>query len=422
MVLVPQSKRSPSACPRREELVWSYLHRSEVRSERSVRPDAISRRAALAGAKSHRGNAPVLPKVRSNAKVAGQHRRRRYQGRPSGRRLNALRDRARPPQRKPPGRESGAVKVVSDSIVARDVDFGGLPSIEHIRNFFMPKEKKLQPPQHQQQRPGREHKMRPRPKAQDEKHRGNEKLRDKVALITGGDSGIGRAIAIAFAKEGADVTVVYLEEKRDANETKRLVEEHGRRCLLISGNVGQEEFCRKAIAKTIQEFGRIDILVNNAAEQHPQESIEKITEKQLERTFRTNIFSFFFMTKAALKHLKKGAVIINTTSVTAYKGSAHLLDYSSTKGAITSFTRSLSQALAEKGVRVNGVAPGPIWTPLIPSTFPSKEVETFGSDVPLGRPGQPEEVAPSYVFLASDDSSYMTGQILHPNGGTVVNG
>jgi NAD(P)-dependent dehydrogenase (short-subunit alcohol dehydrogenase family) len=286
----------------------------------------------------------------------------------------------------------------------------------------MPKEKKLQPPQHQQQQPGREHKMRPRPKAQDEKHRGSEKLRDKVALITGGDSGIGRAIAIAFAKEDADVAVVYLEEKRDANETKRLVEEHGRKCLLISGNVGQEEFCRKAIAKTIKEFGRIDILVNNAAEQHPQESIEKITEKQLERTFRTNIFSFFFMTKAALKHLGKGAAIINTTSVTAYKGSAHLLDYSSTKGAITSFIRSLSQALAEKGIRVNGVAPGPIWTPLIPASFPSKDVETFGSDVPLGRPGQPEEIAPSYVFLASDDSSYMTGQILHPNGGTVVNG
>jgi NAD(P)-dependent dehydrogenase (short-subunit alcohol dehydrogenase family) len=286
----------------------------------------------------------------------------------------------------------------------------------------LPKEKKLQPPQHQQQQPGREHKMRPRPKAQDEKHRGSEKLRDKVALITGGDSGIGRAIAIAFAKEDADVAVVYLEEKRDANETKRLVEEHGRKCLLISGNVGQEEFCRKAIAKTIKEFGRIDILLNNAAEQHPQESIEKITEKQLERTFRTNIFSFFFMTKAALKHLKKGAAIINTTSVTAYKGSAHLLDYSSTKGAITSFIRSLSQALAEKGIRVNGVAPGPIWTPLIPASFPSKDVETFGSDVPLGRPGQPEEIAPSYVFLASDDSSYMTGQILHPNGGTVVNG
>jgi NAD(P)-dependent dehydrogenase (short-subunit alcohol dehydrogenase family) len=286
----------------------------------------------------------------------------------------------------------------------------------------MPKEKKLQPPQHQRQRPGREHRMKPRPKAEDEKHRGTGKLQGKVAIITGGDSGIGRAAAIAFAKEGADIAVVYLEEKKDASETKRLVEEHGRKCLLIAGDVGDEEFCQTAVEQTVKEFGKIDLVVNNAAEQHPQESIEKITKEQLERTFRTNIFSFFFMTKAAMKHLKKGAAIINTTSVTAYKGSAHLLDYSSTKGAITAFTRSLSQALAEKGIRVNGVAPGPIWTPLIPSTFPAKEVETFGSDVPLGRPGQPGEIAASFVFLASDDASYMTGQILHPNGGTIVNG
>jgi NAD(P)-dependent dehydrogenase (short-subunit alcohol dehydrogenase family) len=286
----------------------------------------------------------------------------------------------------------------------------------------MPKEKKLQPAQHQRQKPGREHKMKPRPQAKDEKHRGSQKLRNKVAIVTGGDSGIGRAVAIAFAKEGADVAVVYLEEHKDASETKRLVEENGRKCLLIAGDVGQEGFCRKAVEQTVSELGKVDILVNNAAEQHPQESIEKITEKQLERTFRTNIFSFFFMIKAAMKHLKKGAAIINTTSVTAYKGSAHLLDYSATKGAITAFTRSLSQALADKEIRANGVAPGPIWTPLIPSTFPAKEVETFGSDVPLGRPGQPEEIAPSFVFLASDDSSYMTGQILHPNGGTVVNG
>jgi NAD(P)-dependent dehydrogenase (short-subunit alcohol dehydrogenase family) len=285
----------------------------------------------------------------------------------------------------------------------------------------MPKEKKLQPRQHQQRQPGREHEMKPRPKAEDEKHQGGGKLQDKVAIITGGDSGIGRAVAIAFAKEGADVAIVYLEEEKDANETRRLVEEDGGRCLLIAGDVGQEQFCRRAVERTIKEFGKIDVLVNNAAEQHPQDSIEKITEKQLERTFRTNIFSYFFMVKAAMKHLKKGAAIINTTSVTAYKGSAHLLDYSSTKGAITAFTRSLSQALADKDIRVNGVAPGPIWTPLIPSTFPAKEVETFGSDVPLGRPGQPQEIAPSFVFLASDDSSYMTGQILHPNGGTVVN-
>jgi NAD(P)-dependent dehydrogenase (short-subunit alcohol dehydrogenase family) len=286
----------------------------------------------------------------------------------------------------------------------------------------MPKEKKVLPAQHQARQPGREHKMRPRPKAEDEKHRGNRKLQDKIALITGGDSGIGRAVAIAFAKEGADIAVIYLDEHKDAQETERLVEQHGRKCLLIDGDVGDEKFCLKAVKETVTEFGTVDILVNNAAEQHPQDSIEKISEKQLERTFRTNIFSFFFMTKAAMKHLKKGSAIINTTSVTAYKGNPRLLDYSSTKGAIVAFTRSLSQALAEKGIRVNGVAPGPIWTPLIPSTFPKEDVETFGSDTPLGRPGQPEEIAPSYVFLASDDSSYMTGQTLHPNGGTIVNG
>jgi NAD(P)-dependent dehydrogenase (short-subunit alcohol dehydrogenase family) len=286
----------------------------------------------------------------------------------------------------------------------------------------MPKEKKLQPPQRQTRQPGREHKMKPRPKAEDEKHRGSGKLQRKIAIITGGDSGIGRAVAIAFAKEGADVAVVYLEEHKDAKETERLVEQYGRKCLLVDGDIGDEKFCQKAVKQTLNEFGELDILVNNAAEQHPQDSIEKISEKQLERTFRTNIFSFFFMTKAAIKHLKEGSVIINTTSVTAYKGNPQLLDYSSTKGAIVAFTRSLSQALAKKNIRVNGVAPGPIWTPLIPSTFPKEDVETFGSDTPLGRSGQPEEVAPSYVFLASDDSSYMTGQILHPNGGTVVNG
>ena len=264
--------------------------------------------------------------------------------------------------------------------------------------------------------------MRPRPKAEDEKHRGSGKLQNKIALITGGDSGIGRAVAIAFAKEGANVVVVYLEEHKDAKETERMVEEWGRKCLLIDGDIGQENFCQKAVDQTMSEFRKIDILVNNAAEQHPQDSITKITEKQLEKTFRTNIFAMFFLTKAAMKHLEKGSAIINTTSVTAYKGSPQLLDYSSTKGAIVAFTRSLSQALADKGIRVNGVAPGPIWTPLIPSTFSKKDVATFGSDVPLGRAGQPEEIAPSYVFLASDDSSYMTGQILHPNGGVVVNG
>lgn len=264
--------------------------------------------------------------------------------------------------------------------------------------------------------------MRPRPKAEDEKHRGSGKLQGKVALITGGDSGIGRAVAIAFAKEGADVAINYLEEDRDAKETQRLVEKHGGKCLLLPGDVGDEKTARKVVDMTVKELGKLDILVNNASEQHPQDSIEKITAKQLERTFRTNVFGYFFMTKAAMKHLKKGSAIINTASVTAYKGNPELLDYSATKGAEVAFTRSLSQALASKGIRVNAVAPGPIWTPLIPSTFPEEDVETFGADTPLGRPGQPEEVAPCYVFLASDDASYMTGQVLHPNGGSVVNG
>ncbi len=283
-------------------------------------------------------------------------------------------------------------------------------------------EQKLQPPQQQDQQPGRESEMTPRPQSYDEKYRGSGKLRGKSALITGGDSGIGRAVAIAFAKEGADVAIVYLNEHEDAEETERLIGEQGRRCVLIAGDIGDEEFCRQAIEQTANEFGRLDILVNNAAEQHPQEGIEKISAEQLERTFRTNIFSMFYLTKAALKHLKKGSAIINTTSVTAYKGSPQLLDYSSTKGAIVAFTRSLSQSLVEKGIRVNGVAPGPIWTPLIPSTFPPEKVASFGGDVPMKRPGQPEEVAPAYVFLASDDSSYMAGQILHVNGGEVVNG
>lgn len=288
----------------------------------------------------------------------------------------------------------------------------------------MPETKKQaqRPPQHQSRQPGLEKDMTPRPESADVNQRGCGKLLDKVAVITGGDSGIGRAVAIAYAKEGADVSVVYLDEHEDAGETKRLVEREGRRCLLISGDVGNEDFCRQSVEHTIREFGRLDILVNNAAEQHPQESLEQITAEQLERTFRTNIFSYFYMGKAALPHLKEGSAIINTTSVTAYKGSPQLLDYASTKGAIVAFTRSLSQALADKHIRVNAVAPGPIWTPLIPSTFPADKVASFGSDVPLKRAGQPEEVAPSYVFLASQDSSYTTGQVLHPNGGTVVNG
>jgi NAD(P)-dependent dehydrogenase (short-subunit alcohol dehydrogenase family) len=286
----------------------------------------------------------------------------------------------------------------------------------------MPDKQKKQPKQEQPRQPGREHEMKPRPKAEDEKHRGSGKLQAKVALITGGDSGIGRAVAIAFAKEGADVAINYLEEDRDAKETRSMVEEHGRKCLLLPGDVGDEKTCQRIVEKTVKELGRLDILVNNASEQHPQKTIEDISAKQLERTFRTNVFGYFFMAKAAMKHLREGSCIINTASVTAYKGSAELLDYSATKGAEVAFTRSLSQNLAEKKIRVNGVAPGPIWTPLIPSTFPGEKVETFGADVPLKRAGQPEEVAPCYVFLASDDSSYMTGQILHPNGGSVVNG
>jgi NAD(P)-dependent dehydrogenase (short-subunit alcohol dehydrogenase family) len=279
----------------------------------------------------------------------------------------------------------------------------------------------LQPAQHQDHRPGSEAEMTPKPQAQGSKYRAAGKLEGKVALITGGDSGIGRSVAILYAKEGADVAIMYLSEDQDAEETKRLVEAEGKRCLMIKGDVGDEQFCQQAVQQTVQELGHLDILINNAAEQHPQESIEQISAEQLERTFRTNIFGMFFMAKAALPHLKEGSAIINTTSVTAYKGNPQLLDYSSTKGAIVAFTRSLSQSLVEKGIRVNGVAPGPIWTPLIPSTFPEEKVESFGAQVPMQRAGQPEEVAPCYVFLASEDSSYMSGQILHPNGGEVVN-
>jgi NAD(P)-dependent dehydrogenase (short-subunit alcohol dehydrogenase family) len=291
-----------------------------------------------------------------------------------------------------------------------------------LKDNCMSSEQQLQPPQHQEQQPGIESEMTPKPKADDAQYRGSDKLRDKVALITGGDSGIGRAVAILYAKEGADVAIGYLNEHDDAKETKKLVEEQGRRCLTIAGDIGDETFCQQMVQQTVDEFGKLDILVNNAAEQHPQESIEDISAEQLERTFRTNIFSMFYLTKAALKHLKEGSAIVNTTSVTAYKGSPQLLDYSSTKGAIVAFTRSLSKSLVEKKIRVNGVAPGPIWTPLIPATFPEDKVESFGAQVPMKRAGQPEEVAPGYVFLASDDSSYMSGQILHPNGGDVVNG
>lgn len=286
----------------------------------------------------------------------------------------------------------------------------------------MAEERKTEPPQEQHQRPGIESEMTPLPEAEDRSYRPSGKLHGKVALITGGDSGIGRAVAILFAKEGADIAVSYLSEHGDAEESRRQVEQEGRRCLLMPGDVGDEAYCRAAVEETASRLGRLDVLINNAAEQHPQESIEGITAEQLERTFRTNIFGMFFMVKAALPHLRKGSAIVNTTSVTAYHGNPTLLDYSSTKGAIVAFTRSLSISLIEKGIRVNAVAPGPIWTPLIPSTFPAEKVERFGADVPMKRPGQPREVAKCFLFLASDDASYLSGQVLHPNGGKIVNG
>jgi NAD(P)-dependent dehydrogenase (short-subunit alcohol dehydrogenase family) len=282
-------------------------------------------------------------------------------------------------------------------------------------------EKKIRPAQRQHRRPGVQAPMRPTPRSVHPEYKPAGKLTGKVALITGGDSGIGRAAAIAFAREGANVAIVYLNEHKDAEQTRREVRKAGRKCLTIAGDVGDEQFCRAAIEQTVKELGRLDVLVNNAAEQHPQDDIAKISAFQLERTFRTNIFSFFYTVKAAMPHLRAGSSIINTTSVTAYRGSPQLLDYSATKGAIVAFTRSLSGALAEKKIRVNGVAPGPVWTPLIPSTFPSDKVARFGSDVPMRRAGEPAEIAPCFVFLACEDSSYITGQVLHPNGGEIVN-
>jgi len=278
------------------------------------------------------------------------------------------------------------------------------------------------PAETQPDQPGIEEAMSLAPVVIRDDYRGSGKLEGRVAVVTGGDSGIGRAVAVHFAREGADVAILYLNEETDAQDTLKMVEAEGRRGVLIAGDIGDPAFCQQAVKQTVEAFGRLDVLVNNAAEQHPQEKLTDITPEQLERTFRTNIFGMFYLTQAAMPHLEKGASIINTTSITAYKGSPQLLDYSSTKGAIVSFTRSLSQNLAEQGIRVNAVAPGPIWTPLIPATFDAKRVGEHGQNAPLGRPGQPAEVAPSFVFLASDDSSYISGQVLHPNGGDVVNG
>lgn len=276
------------------------------------------------------------------------------------------------------------------------------------------------PPQEQQKQPGLEYPMVPRPIFHNPAYVGSGKLRGRVAVITGGDSGIGRAVAVAFAKEGADLSIAYYDEHQDAAETKRYVEQLGRRCLTIATDLKEEEACRSVVRQTVEAFGRIDILVNNHAVQFPQKSILDISAEQLELTFRTNILSFFHLTKAALPHMKGGSSIINTASVTAYRGEKTLIDYSSTKGAIVAFTRSLSLNLVEHGIRVNGVAPGPIWTPLIPASFPPERVKHFGAEVPMKRAGQPFELAPAYVYLASDDSAYVSGQILHVGGGEMV--
>ena len=287
-----------------------------------------------------------------------------------------------------------------------------MPQVEHPHH----------PAQEQARQPGRLAPMQPRPQAEMRAYRGAGKLAGKVALITGGDSGIGRAVAIGFAKEGADVAILYLDEHDDAEATRRLVEEEGRRCLTLAGDIGDEAFCRAAITRTTSTFGRLDLLVNNAGEQHPQERLEDIDAAQMERTFRTNVFGMFHLTRAALAHLTDGAAIINTTSVTAYRGSPHLIDYAATKGAIVAFTRSLADNLEQRRIRVNAVAPGPVWTPLIPASFPAEQVEGFGAGTFLGRPAEPDEIAPAYIFLASGDAACMTGQVLHPNGGEVVGG
>ncbi len=278
------------------------------------------------------------------------------------------------------------------------------------------------PRERQEHQPGVEHEMHPRPEYISSTYKPCGKLEGKVAMITGGDSGIGRAISLHYAMEGADVAIVYFDEDEDANETKYLVEQEGQNCLLIKGDVKDSHFCQQAVARVLKTFGKLNILVNNAAVQYPQEELTDISDEQLEETFKTNILAYFYIAKHAVEFMSEGDTIINTTSVTAYRSSPHLLDYSSTKGAITSFTRSLATNLAKKKIRVNGVAPGPVWTPLIVSSFDEEHIHTFGQDVPMGRAGQPSELGPAYVFLASDDASYITGQIIHVNGGEVVNG
>ncbi|MEH6788752.1 MAG: SDR family oxidoreductase [Paracoccus sp. (in: a-proteobacteria)] len=271
----------------------------------------------------------------------------------------------------------------------------------------------------QDRQPGIESRMDPPPEYMP-RHPGSGRLKDRVAIITGGDSGIGRATAVLFAREGADVTIVYLDEHDDAEKTRSLVKDEGRKALLLAGDVGSKSFCEDVARQTLDEFGRLDVVVCNAAEQHAREDVTEISEDQLFRTFRTNLGGQFFMVQAALPHLEKGASIICTTSVTAYRGQDLLIDYASSKGAILSFMRAMSSKLAPRGIRVNGVAPGPIWTPLIPASFPPDKVKDFGKSSPLGRPGQPNEVASAMLFLACDDGSYFTGQVLHPNGGDLV--
>ncbi|MEK3883025.1 SDR family oxidoreductase [Paenibacillus sp. PL2-23] len=281
---------------------------------------------------------------------------------------------------------------------------------------------KVFPPQNQGRQPGIESEMNPLPVFETEQYKAAGKLAGKTAIITGGDSGIGRAVAVAYAKEGASLLIVYKDEHSDAKETKEACERYGVQCSLMNGDIGTNTFAQAVVSAAIEQFGRIDIVVNNAAEQHVRQKVEDITPQQLEQTFRTNVFGVFYLTIAAMPHLKKGSSIINTASITAYRGNPTLIDYSSTKGAIVSFTRALATNLAADGIRVNGVAPGPIWTPLIPASFDPESVSTFGSDTPMGRAGQPHELAAAYVYLACDDSSYMTGQMLHINGGEVVNG